>query len=154
MNPVGSVRLSFFELRAMVIAIFRYGESIKGLTFSEGNAGNDYKDLARILDRLVVDLNKDESVLLMGGKALKETEDKLARLQEVLQSLQESTDSYSKFVGELEFALGTDGQQMERHQIVQEVHRLVGIEENHQALLADLEAKKAKKRGKKCTTRK
>jgi len=47
--------IEFYQLRAAVIALFDRGEQLKkdGGTFSHGNTGNDYQDLAHYLDQLV-----------------------------------------------------------------------------------------------------
>jgi len=56
-KPVRKLTVGFHELRAIVVATYDKGESLKeyGGTFSHGNTGNTFQDLALFLDKLIVD---------------------------------------------------------------------------------------------------
>lgn len=69
------VEINYNELKRVVMAVFSYGMQLRApnLTFSHGNTGNEFLELAARIDKFVSDLEPRHLLLLVTTERLEET---------------------------------------------------------------------------------
>jgi hypothetical protein len=83
--------ISYSSLRMIVMALHNQGEFMKspGLTFSHGNLGNEYLELASYLDAFVADLEKKHIIVLKNNEELVAHNELDSNMFETLRKAQE-----------------------------------------------------------------
>lgn len=81
-----ALMLSFVELRAIAVAIYEHGKDLRvnGETFSHGNTGWDWMDLAHKIDKLVSEGEKDKMYLLCFSDNYVKAQEAAAEVEKVL----------------------------------------------------------------------
>lgn len=144
-QPVRRLILGFNELRALVVGTYDKGETLKeyGGTFSHGNTGNAFQDLAHKVDQLVSSGEPNKNFVLAFEEDLikreKDFADTFGRIQDSLDELkvagqtrEEEINSLRVFSDKIQVALGTYG--IDREETYKELHRLCEVDEELEAL--------------------
>jgi hypothetical protein len=89
--PTTEVKVSYPELRRVVIALHHYGVELKhpSLTFSHGNTGNEFLALADRFDRFVSDLEPRHTLTLLNDEAIEHRDNWRREQFKTLQDWQE-----------------------------------------------------------------
>src|SRR5271166_613405 len=157
-KQVRSLILGFHELRALVVATYDKGETLKeyGGTFSHGNTGNTFQDLARKVDELIVFgepatrfVIAHEEDLIAREKSFADTFDRVQgqidELKIIGAGIRDLSAKQSRFIDQVKMGLGTFG--LIEEETHKEVARLCQADEELRAL--KLTMKEAKKTAKK-----
>jgi hypothetical protein len=102
------VEINYNELKRVVMAVFSYGMQLRApnLTFSHGNTGNEFLELAARIDKFVSDLEPRHLLLLVATERLEET---VKSAREDRQRQFETIRDWQKFAHELGNILGIQG---------------------------------------------